>query len=62
MISHPFVLRFYEVESDKKYWAIFQDYVPGQSLYDVIRDIGILSTTDSQFYIASMISILEYLS
>lgn len=62
MISHPFVPRFYEVESDEKYWAIFQDYVPGQSLYDVIRDIGILSTTDSQFYIASMISILEYLS
>lgn len=62
MISHPFIPRFYQVESEKNYWAIFQDYVPGQSLYDVIRDIGILSTIDSQFYVASMILLLEYLS
>ncbi len=48
--------------SDQKYWAIFQDFIKGQSLYEVIREIGILSTTDSQFYIASMILLLEYLS
>ncbi|CAD8175540.1 unnamed protein product [Paramecium octaurelia] len=30
-------------------------------LFDVIRDIGLLSTYDSQFYVASMILITEYL-
>jgi cGMP-dependent protein kinase len=28
-------------------------------LYDVIRDIGLLSTKDCQFYVASMILMLE---
>ncbi len=30
-------------------------------LFDVIREIGLLSTTDSQYYIGSMILILENL-
>lgn len=30
-------------------------------LFDVIRDIGLLSTFDSQFYIGSLILSLEYL-
>lgn len=30
-------------------------------LYDVIREIGLLSTKDCQFYVASMILLLEYL-
>lgn len=62
IVNHPFIPKYYEVVSDIKYWAIFQDFIKGQSLYEVIREIGILSTTDSQFYIASMILLLEYLS
>lgn len=62
IVSHPFIPKFYQAENGKHCLTIFQNYIPGQSLYDVIRDIGILSTTDSQFYIASMISLLEYLS
>ena len=45
-----------------KYTLLLQEYIPGETLYEVIREIGILSTTDSQFYIASMILILEYFS
>lgn len=30
-------------------------------LFDVIREIGLLSTSDSQFYIGSMLLALEYL-
>ena len=46
------------------------EYVRGMELFDVIRDIGksvflnilgLLSTYDSQFYVASMILITEYL-
>ena len=34
----------------------------GEDFYEVIRNIGLLSTEDSQFYGASIILILEYLN
>lgn len=37
------------------------EFVQGEELYSVIRKIGILSTEDAQFYIASMVLVLEYL-
>lgn len=61
-INHPFIPKYHQVLREKNYTAIFQDFVFGQSLYEVIREIGILSTTDAKFYIASMILLLEYLS
>lgn len=61
-VDHPFIPKYHQVLREGKFTAIFQDFVPGQSLYDVIREIGILSTSDSQFYVASMILLLEYLS
>jgi cGMP-dependent protein kinase len=39
---------------------LISEYIEGQSLYDVIREIGLLSTTDCQFYVACIITILEY--
>lgn len=61
-VENPFIPTLYRCLDEKKFCIIFQEYVNGQSLYDVIREIGILSTTDSQFYVASMILLLEYLS
>eukprot|EP01016_Furgasonia_blochmanni_P047968 TRINITY_DN7100_c0_g3_i4.p1 TRINITY_DN7100_c0_g3~~TRINITY_DN7100_c0_g3_i4.p1 ORF type:complete len:215 (-),score=33.39 TRINITY_DN7100_c0_g3_i4:493-1137(-) len=37
------------------------EYVRGMELFDVIRDIGLLTSYDSQFYIGSLILALEYL-
>ncbi len=37
------------------------EYVIGEDLYSVIREIGLLNTYDAQFYTANMILILEYL-
>ena len=37
------------------------EYIKGIELFEVIRDIGLLSTYDSQFYTASIILIIEYL-
>ena len=37
------------------------DYIKGKELYDVIRDIGILSKSQAQFYIASIILAVKYL-
>ena len=49
MIHHP------------KAEVIITDHVAGESLYDAIREIGLLSTVDTQFYGACMILLLEYL-
>ncbi len=61
-VDHPFVPKLYQLVNEKRYCVIFQQFIQGQSLYDTIREIGILSTTDSQFYVASMILLLEYLA
>lgn len=37
------------------------EFISGMELFDVIREIGLLSTADSQFYIGSMILGMEYL-
>jgi cGMP-dependent protein kinase len=37
------------------------EFIPGMELFDVIRDIGLLSDLDNQFYIGSMLLSLEYL-
>lgn len=39
---------------------VISEYIEGQTLYDVIREIGLLSTTDCQFYVSCMICLLEY--
>lgn len=38
------------------------EFVKGEELYEVIREIGLLSTEDAQFYTACMVLIMEYLS
>jgi cGMP-dependent protein kinase len=37
------------------------DYIKGKELFDVIRDIGLLSKFQTQFYGASMMLAVEYL-
>ncbi len=37
------------------------DYIKGKELFDVIRDIGLLNKSQTQFYGASMMLAVEYL-
>jgi cGMP-dependent protein kinase 1 len=37
------------------------EYIKGMELFDVIREIGLLSLSDTQFYIGQIILALEYL-
>lgn len=37
------------------------EFISGMELFDVIRDIGLLKTYDSQFYVGSLIVCMEYL-
>ena len=61
IIQHPFVAAYYRTfELENAHINIFE-YVQGMELYDVIREIGLLSTKDCQFYVACMVLMLEYL-
>ena len=44
----------------ENYLYYLSEFVCGQDFYDVMRNIGLLSTEDSQFYGATIILILEY--
>ncbi len=46
---------------DDYYIYFLLDYIQGMELFDVIREIGLLSSYDSQFYIGSMLVALDYL-
>lgn len=37
------------------------EYVKGMELFDVIREIGLLNSYDSKFYIGSLLLCIEYL-
>ncbi|CAK67909.1 unnamed protein product (macronuclear) [Paramecium tetraurelia] len=58
-LQSPFIIKFYRTFQDDYDLFLLLEFVNGKELYDVIRDIGLLSSYDSQLYIASMILIVE---
>lgn len=56
--QHPFLPLFYQVIEEKGRVMEVTEFIEGQTMYDAIREIGLLSTTDCQFYAASMIILL----
>ena len=61
MADFPFILTFVKSFEDQENLYFLTELIKGMELFDVIRDIGLLGTYDSQFYIASLILSLEYL-
>lgn len=61
IVNFPFIIQYSRAFKDSYDVYFLVEYVKGMELFDVIRDIGLLNTYDSQFYVASMILILEYL-
>jgi len=59
--NFPFIMEFIRTFKDANYLYFLVEYVKGMELFDVIREIGLLGTYDSQFYIGSMILAIEYL-
>lgn len=55
------MMEFIRTFKDQNYLYFLVEYVKGMELFDVIREIGLLGTYDSQFYIGSMILCIEYL-
>ena len=61
LVDFPFILIFMKSFDDQDNLYFLTEFIRGMELFDVIRDIGLLGTYDSQFYIASLILSLEYL-
>lgn len=54
-------MKFYRTFKDNNSVYFLTEFISGMELFDAIREIGLLSTTDSQYYIGSLILGMEYL-
>ena len=61
LLNFPFIISYMRSYKDSYDIYFLEEFIKGVELFDVIRDIGLLNTYDSQFYVASMILVLEYL-
>ena len=60
-IDHPFIVKLVKTLKDDKYIYYLMDYLKGRELFYVIREIGILSKFQTQFYIGSIMLAIQYL-
>ncbi len=60
-IDHPFFIKLIKCFKDEINIYFLLEYCEGQELFRVIRDIGLLSKTQTQFYVASMLLAMDYL-
>ncbi|CAD8072813.1 unnamed protein product [Paramecium primaurelia] len=59
--NFPFIMGFIRTFKDDISIYFLVEYIRGMELFDVIRDMGLLTKYDTQFYVATMILALEYL-
>ena len=60
-IDHPFIVKLVKTLKDKKYIYFLMDYIRGKELFSVIRDIGMLTKSQTLFYGASIMLAVRYL-
>ena len=60
-IDHPFIVKLVKTLKDEKNIYFLMDYIKGKELFDVIRDIGMLTKTQTLFYGASIMLAARYL-
>ncbi len=57
----PLILPFIAKFDDDKYSYFLTEFIRGIELFDAIREIGLLDSDQTRFYVASMILTMEYL-
>ena len=60
-LMHPFIVEGYRSFQDDGYLYDMVQFIRGEEFYDAIREMGLLGSEDAQFYIASIVLILDYL-
>ena len=61
MVHFPFIMSFVRTFKDQYSVYFLVEYIKGIELFHVIRDLGIMTVIDTQFYIGSLLLALEYL-
>ena len=60
-VDHPFIMKMVKYLKNENYIFFIEEYINGKELWEVIRDIGLLSKEQTQFYSASMLCAINYL-
>ena len=60
-IDHPFIVKLVKTLKDTRFLYFLMEYIKGNELFDVIRDIGLLNKAQTQFYGASLMLAVDYL-
>lgn len=60
-LDHVLIMKLVKSFKDSERVYFLMEYVRGQVLYDVIREIGILSEDEARFYTACLLLTLQYL-
>ncbi|OMJ89254.1 hypothetical protein SteCoe_8642 [Stentor coeruleus] len=60
-LDHSFILKLIKTFKDEKRVYFLLEYVRGEDLFDVIRDIGLLCDEDTKFYACCLLIILHHL-
>ena len=60
-IEHQFIIKLVKTFKDSKGIYFLLEYVQGLSLFEVLRIINILKTSDCRFYTANLLVIMDYL-
>ena len=57
----PFIVRFCKSYKDGCFLFLLMEFIKGSELFDVIREIGLLTKQVARFYIGTLILCIEYL-
>jgi cGMP-dependent protein kinase len=60
-IDHPFIMKLVKNLKDDQDIYFLMEFVRGKELWDVIREIGVLTKDQAQFYGCSMLLAIDYL-
>jgi len=60
-VDHPFIVKLVKTMKESKFIFFLMEYIKGQELFDIIREIGILNKKQNIFYGASIMIALDYL-
>jgi cGMP-dependent protein kinase 1 len=60
-IDHPFIVKLVKTIKDDKHIYFLMEYIRGKDLFEIIREIGLLSRYQTQFYGASIMLAVDYL-
>lgn len=61
MTNFPLIMKFYRTFKNEDAIYFLTQFIEGSELFDVIREMGLLTSTQAQFYIGSMILALEHM-